>query len=133
MWSVRKAGLWFVVAGFALGFAGCDNRLLDPAQIGRFRPAPAVNLILDSLGVAEEAPVAWEKAEEPRPEDIVASEGDYVLRAGDVLRISIFELLQEGASMVSDYVVSESGKVSIPEVGVIRAGGLSETQLEEGC
>ncbi len=127
----RRAGLWCVVAGFALGFAGCDNRLLDPAQIGRFRPTPAVNLILDSLGVAEETPVAWENAEEPRPEDIVATEGDYALGAGDIVRISIFELLQEGATMVNDYVVSESGKISIPEVGVIRAGGLTETQLEE--
>lgn len=131
MWSVRKAGLLFAVAALSFGFAGCDNRLLDPAQVGRFRPTPTVNLILDSLGVAEEAPVAWEKAEEPRPEDIVASQSDYVLRAGDLLRISIFELLQEGASMVNDYVVSESGKISIPEVGVIRAGGLTETQLEE--
>ena len=89
--------------------AGCSNKLLDPTQIGRFRPTPAVNVILDSLGVAEEAPVAWKVADDPRPQDIVAVQGDYTLRTGDMVRISIFELFQEGTPMVNDYVVSETG------------------------
>jgi len=111
--------------------AGCSNKLLDPTQIGRFRPTPAVNVILDSLGVAEEAPVAWKVADDPRPQDIVAVQGDYTLRTGDMVRISIFELFQEGTPMVNDYVVSETGKLSIPEVGVMQAAGLTETQLEQ--
>ena len=129
--SVRKAGVFGLMAMLGLSSAGCDNKLLDPTQIGRFRPTPAVNVILDSLGVAEETPVAWENAEEPRPRDITAVRGDYTLRGGDLVRISIFELFQEGATMVNDYIVSETGKVSIPEVGVVQASGLTETQLEE--
>ena len=58
--TIRRAGSLMLIACLGLGFAGCDNKLLDPTQIGRFRPAPAVNVILDSLGVAEETPVAWE-------------------------------------------------------------------------
>lgn len=129
--SIRKAGLFGLVVILGLSSAGCENKLLDPTQIGRFRPAPAVNVILDSLGVAEETPVAWEKADEPRPKDILAVRGDYTLRSGDLIRVSVFELFQEGVTMVNDYVVSETGKVSIPEVGVLLAGGLTETQLEE--
>jgi len=45
--------------------SGCGNKFFDPTQVGRFRPVPAVNVILDSLGVAEETPVAWEQAQEP--------------------------------------------------------------------
>jgi polysaccharide biosynthesis/export protein len=129
--SIRKAGLALLVVSLGLSSAGCDNKLLDPSQIGRFRPTPAVNVILDSLGVAEETPMAWENADEPQPKDIVAVRGDYTLRAGDLVRISVFELFQEGATTANDYVVSETGKVSIPEVGVVRAAGLTETQLEE--
>jgi len=129
--SVRKAGVFLLMAILGLSSAGCDNKLLDPTQIGRFRPTPAVNVILDSLGVAEETPVAWGNADEPRPSDIVAVRGDYTLRSGDLIRISIFELFQEGTTMVNDYAVSETGKVSIPEVGVVQAAGLTETQLEE--
>ena len=42
-----------------------------------------------------------------------------------------YELFQEGVPAVNDYIVSETGKVSIPDVGVIQAAGLTERQLEE--
>jgi polysaccharide export outer membrane protein len=119
-----------VAAAMGASLAGCNNKVLDPTQIGRFRPTPAVNVILDSLGVAEEPAVAWEAAGEPRPDDIRAVKTDYVLQPADVVRVSVFELLQEGTVLVNDYIVSETGKLSIPEVGVIQAAGLTETQLE---
>ena len=120
-----------LVSGVSIGLAGCNNKILDPSQIGRFRPTPAVNVILNSLGVAEEAAVAWENAQEPQPSDIVAVKADYALRPGDLVRISIYELFQEGVPAVNDYIVSETGKVSVPDVGVIQAAGLTERQLEE--
>jgi polysaccharide export outer membrane protein len=123
---------WFLFCSYALLFvSGCGNKFFDPTQIGRFRPVPAVNVILDTLSVAEETPVAWEQAEDPRPADTMVTESDYVFRSGDIVRISIFELLQEGVQFVNDYVVTETGKISIPEVGVVEAAGLTETQLEE--
>jgi protein involved in polysaccharide export with SLBB domain len=112
-------------------FSGCGNKFFDPTQVGRFRPVPAVNVILDSLGVAEEAPVAWEGAEEPLPVDTMVTEADYTFRSGDVVGISIFELLQEGVQFTNSYVVTETGKISVPEVGVLQAAGLTETQLED--
>ena len=111
--------------------SGCGSKFFDPTQVGRFRPVPAVNVILDSLGVAEEAPVAWEDAEEPLPIDTVAMESDYAFRAGDIISVAIFELLQEGIQFVNNYVVTETGRISIPELGVVKAAGLTETQLEE--
>ncbi len=120
-----------VAAVLCVGFSGCGNKFFDPTQVGRFRPVPAVNIILDSLGVAEETPVAWESAEEPRPSDVAAMERDYVFRAGDIVRVSIFELYTPGVAVVNDYVVTETGKLSIPDVGVVQAGGLTETQMEE--
>ncbi|GAH35889.1 unnamed protein product, partial [marine sediment metagenome] len=122
----------FCVLLLFLSFSsGCGNKFFDPTQVGRFRPVPAVNVILNSLGVAEEAPVAWEQAQEPLPIDTVAVESDYVFMAGDVINIAIFELLQDGIQFVNNYVVKETGRISIPEVGVIEAAGLTETQLEE--
>jgi len=111
--------------------SGCGNKFFDPTQVGRFRPVPAVNVILDSLGVAEETPVAWEQAQEPLPIDTMAVDSDYVFRAGDIITVAIFELLQEDVQFVNNYVVTETGRISIPEVGVIEAAGLTETQLEE--
>jgi len=126
--SFLYAALFLLFSGL---FSGCGNKFFDPSQVGRFRPVPAVNVILDSLGVAEETPVAWEGAEEPLPVDTIATESDYVFRSGDVVSISIFELLQEGVQYANSYVVNETGKISIPEVGVIQASGITETQLED--
>jgi protein involved in polysaccharide export with SLBB domain len=120
-----------VVLGVCIAGAGCNNKLWDPSQVGRFRPTPAVNVILDSLGVADEAPVAWETAEEPRPSDIVAEQGDYVLCSGDIIRVSIFELYAEGQMVTNEYVINETGRISIPDVGVSQVVGMTETQLEE--
>ncbi|MCE5340183.1 MAG: polysaccharide biosynthesis/export family protein [Planctomycetaceae bacterium] len=110
---------------------GCSKDHLDPSQIGRFRPIPAVNLILDSLGVAEESASAYEGAEEPKPSDVVPYERDYTFGAGDTIRIQIFELLQENYAYVDNFIVNESGNISIPEIGQIQAAGMTESQLED--
>jgi len=120
-----------ILSVLSVCIGGCGNKFYDPTQVGRFRPVPAVNVILDSLGVAEETPSAWEGAEEPKPVDTMVFESDYVFSPGDVLRISIFELLQEGVPFINDYIVTETGKVSVPEVGMVEVEGLTESQLEE--
>ncbi|UCG57670.1 MAG: polysaccharide biosynthesis/export family protein [Phycisphaerales bacterium] len=131
MKRMQTSVLILVSSALCVNFLGCNNKFFDPTQIGRWRPTPAVNVILDSLGVAEETPVAWEDAEEPRPSDIVALETDYVFQPGDLVRITIFELFLEGTTLISDFTVTETGKISIPDVGVIQAAGLTEAQLEE--
>ena len=131
MTGTYRMRLLITAVAIVLGLTGCSKDHLDPTQIGRFRPAPAANVILDSLGVAEESAPAYEGAEDPKPVDVVAYEQDYAFSSGDVIRISIFELLQEGYPYVDNFVVSESGNISIPEIGQIQAGGLTEAQLEE--
>ncbi len=111
--------------------AGCEDKFWNPSQVGRFKPVPAVNVILDSLGVADETPAAWETGEEPRPADAIAYDTDYVFGPGDNVIISIYELLQEGQMYANRLVITETGKLSIPDVGVVNAAGLTESQLEE--
>jgi protein involved in polysaccharide export with SLBB domain len=127
--KVELSGLAFMV--LCLFCVGCSEKVLDPSQIGRFRPVPVVNVILDSLGVEDEPEPIYAGAEDPRPEDIIVYEQDYVFGIGDAIRISIFELLQQGRNYVNDFVVTESGRISIPDVGQIRAAGLTEIKLEE--
>ena len=110
---------------------GCGNKFFDPIQIGRFRPVPAENIILDSLGVAEETPLIREGTEEPLPIDVMVFETDYVFGPGDIVNVAIFELLQENRMFSSQYVINETGKISIPEVGTVEVTGLTESQLEE--
>ena len=122
--------IFMLIAVVIIG-AGCNDQTLDPTQIGRFRPVPVVNVILDSLGVEDEPVPIYAGAEDPRPSDIINLEQDYVFGVSDVVRISIYELLQAGQPYVNDYIVTESGRISIPEVGQIRAAGLTEAKLED--
>jgi polysaccharide export outer membrane protein len=111
--------------------SGCGDKFWDPTQIGRFRPVPAVNVILDSLGVADEKPSQWENAEDPRPVDIMTFDQDYTFAPGDIIRVYIFELYQVGLPYINDFTVSESGRISLPEIGALDVVGLTEAQLEE--
>ena len=42
-----------MACGALVCVSGCTAEFWDPPQLGRFRPTPAVNVILNSLGVAE--------------------------------------------------------------------------------
>lgn len=128
VWQHIARGL--AICALVVSVFGCGNRFWDPPQIGRFESRPVVNVILDSLGVAEEAPLPWDAAEEPMPTDIVPQRSDYVLAPGDLVRISILELYAENQVFTAEYVISETGRISIPEVGIIEAAGLTETDLE---
>jgi hypothetical protein len=133
--KTRTVAIVFLVAPLlsvlSACLVGCGNKFFDPTDIGRYRPVPVVNMILPSLGVAEEAPSAWADAEEPKPIDTMVFETDYAFGPGDVIRIAIFELFQEGVVFTNDYIVTETGRISIWEVGGIEAGGFTESQLEE--
>jgi len=131
MERMRSIAIVFIFGFLAICLVGCNDKFMNPTQLGRFRPVPAVNVILDSLGVAEETPSEWAGAEEPKPADVVPYETDYVFGSGDVVRISIFELRQEGEPYINDYIVTETGKLSLPDVGIVQASGLTESQLEE--
>ena len=123
--------LTLFLALYAVLLSGCGDKFFDPTQIGRFRPVPAVNVILDSLGVADESSSEWAGAEDPKPIDVRVFETDYTFAPGDVVRVSIFELLSSDDNFIDNYIVTETGKISIPEVGVIEIAGLTESQLEE--
>jgi polysaccharide export outer membrane protein len=127
----QKISLIIVLGCQMALLSGCYNDILDPTQIGRFEPTPTVSVILDSLGVADEPSPTYEGAEDPQPADMVNIETDYVFGSGDAVRISIFELYQTGQMYVNDYIVTETGRVSIPDVGQVQAAGLTEAQLEQ--
>jgi polysaccharide export outer membrane protein len=129
--SRSRVGLSAALIAISFAAVGCGEKFWDPTQVGRFRPVPAVNVILDSLGVAEETPATWETGEEPRPADVVAYETDYVFGPGDVVLINIFELFNQSAMYSNQFVITETGKLSIPDIGVVEAAGLTESQLEE--
>jgi protein involved in polysaccharide export with SLBB domain len=115
------------------------NSFLDPSQVGRFdRDNPFGDVrpvkwpILEQLDVVDEPIDRWSSATDPTPADLVAQNKEYTLGPGDILRISVYELVQPNTEYLKDQAqVSESGTVSIQNLGAVQVAGLTAREAEE--
>ncbi|HUO09589.1 MAG TPA: polysaccharide biosynthesis/export family protein [Phycisphaerae bacterium] len=151
----RRAIQALLVATMASGMMGCEelkgvpkavneyfnlrNSFLDPSQVGRFdyeHPfgdvKPVKWPILEQLDVIDEPVDRWTTATDPTPADLVADKHEEVIGPGDILRISVWELVQPNAEYARDQAqVSETGGVSIQNLGTVQVAGLTPSQIEE--
>jgi polysaccharide export outer membrane protein len=67
----------------------------------------------------------------PTPEDLKPSTADYVLGAGDLVDITVFELMQPGTPYVSRQRLSQSGQITFPYIGTVKCAGLTTRGLED--
>ena len=99
-----------------------SSALLPSAARWLRRLASAFVLGLVLLGLLPAAALA--QAAVPAPND---TQRDYVLGAGDVVRISVFQ----NPDLSLEARVSEGGSISYPLLGSVRLGGLSVQQAEK--
>lgn len=104
---------------------------VEPLSVGRFRRAPVTSVILPNLGVVDEEPEVFAGAREPEPRDLIPERREYAIGPGDEILISVFELLNVRVDWRSILVVSETGRVTMPEIGTFRAAGQTELELAE--
>jgi len=134
-WTERLAGSAWVLAAGVLLIAGCAQN-----EIGRYNWWPTVvnnplrvrNPIVKSENYWVQREV--EPAEEfpgPTPEDLARPEQDYILGAGDLADVTIFELLMPGAAYMTRQRISQSGRVTLPYLGSVQCAGLTARGLEE--
>ncbi len=120
-----------------LALSGCTGwSVTDPAgSLGRWKPQPAVQPILQTLSAAEELEtLEYEEfgyAEDPTPEDLQAITENYAVGPGDVINVQIFELLNPDTPYGEQLVVDDLGFITIQHVGQIKADGLTSDELTE--
>ncbi len=109
-----------------------DNGFIDPSEVGRFKKQPLLMPILSSLETGIEEPnEQFSNATDVRPDDLVASSLDYIIGANDLLVVSITDLVGTNVETLKQSRVSESGNISLPLLGQVKAEGLTESQLEQ--
>lgn len=123
-----------LVVGLVLaGGTGCNsifNGLLDPSQVGRFRGPVITNEIRRSISVADEPRIEIE-AEEPTAEDLEVRKRDYALEAGDIIELSIFDLLSPGQPWVEGRQITQEGYITLPQFKRdLKVEGLTARELE---
>jgi protein involved in polysaccharide export with SLBB domain len=102
-----------------VALAGCAS---EPAATPRpliTRPSPAPS----------PSPVRYSDV---RPEDLIPpAPGDYRVQPGDVLEVTIGDLIAPGVETTKRCRVSGSGTISLPLVPPIPVAGLTEAQINE--
>ena len=117
---------------FSLSFlAGCEtDGFVDPSRTGYFETTPSAMPILGRIDVIEQASDQLEFVK-PTAADLKPSSTVYTFAAGDVLQISIPNLMQTGATEQADRIIDQSGYVQLPVIGKVLAAGLDTEQFEE--
>lgn len=121
-----------LVALLCCATPGCAmlNSFLDPTTVGAF-PSDYRERGIRRVLTPRESPPGLANATEPMPDDLTVKYEDYRIGPGDQLAIVIEDLLAQGAQEGFQIEVSPTGYVRVPQLGSIKAGGLTETELEQ--
>jgi polysaccharide biosynthesis/export protein len=133
----RRPAAWTPPALLAalVVLAGCETPgFLDPGEMmrGGANKARLIVPIVPSLAEGlDEIDPDFASAEDIRQADLKASQTDYVIGRNDLISVSISEVAGNGVETVKTTRVSESGNISLPLVGTVKAAGLTEAELEK--
>lgn len=125
----RVVGM-FVLIGL-VPLSGCEvDSFLDPSVVGRWERTPVVLPILDRLNVIDAPAYQVEGLSQVQPEDLIQEVREYVIGPGDVISVSVFELMQTNVDSVLSRRVDELGMIRLPVIGQVKAQGTTPSGLE---
>jgi polysaccharide biosynthesis/export protein len=104
------------------------NGLLDPTQAGNFEKSTS-NEIREALSILDE-PTGIQNADEPTAQDVTAEFAEERIGPGDVMNVSMFEVLTPGVATNIQVRVGNSGFETFPVVGQARVLGLTPREME---
>lgn len=114
------------------GLAGCEwDSYLDPSVVGRWENTPTVAPILERIEVIERDEGEFVEVTQVRPEDLVPVIEDYVVGAGDLLNVQIFDFIAQGQIAPFELEVDNSGTITVPSLGRVPVQGLTVEQIRE--
>jgi protein involved in polysaccharide export with SLBB domain len=119
-----------LAAAVALG--GCETKgLIDPGEMMRTTKVQLTVPVMSSIAQGlDEAEIEYASAVDVRQSDLKADQSDYIIGRNDLLSISITDVAGPGVESVKTSRVSESGNISLPLIGTVKATGLTDAELE---
>lgn len=118
-------------------WGGCaalpPNSFFDPTKVGQFTAASTGYQENDIKRVltARDTTAGPQNATEPTPSDLEVRNEEYRLGRGDVVVVQIPDLIAAGQVYEAQLEINNAGEVRLPQLGTIKAVGLSETEFEE--
>ena len=116
----------------ALAATGCElDSFMNPSVVGRWERTPVVMPILDQLDIIDEPTADPPGLSQITPADLEPDIKEYVIGGGDVVAISVFELVAPGQDFTTTRRVDALGNMRLPIVGTVKVSGQTEEQLEK--
>ena len=112
--------------------AGCDiDSYADPSNVGRWENTPVMLPILKQLDVIEEPQQVMPGLSQITSDDLIPLITEYTLGPGDLVTVTVFELITPNVESVQTRRIDELGFIRLPIIGQIKASGLTTKQLEQ--
>ena len=114
------------------GLTGCETNgwLIDPQRTGYFETTPTAIPILTRIDVIEQAADTSVEYTQPTAEDLVPVQLEYRLASGDIVKVSIPQLVSAEQTDISTRVVDQAGRITLPIIGQVQAAGQTVPELE---
>ena len=130
--KTARSLLWAtLIAGVAQLF-GCEvDSFFDPSKTGRFEPMATMIPILERLDVIEQEEDPFAAATQVTPEDLLPSDLEYRLTAGDIITVEVLDLQQPGLLTVATRAISASGMFRLPVIGDVPTAGLTPQEFQD--
>ncbi len=106
------------------------NSFLDPTKVGMF-PLEYREGGIRRVLTPREGPIGLANATEPTPEDLVPIYEEYRLKELDAVALSIEDFLRTGLPSQFALEVNPNGYIRLPQIGLIKAVGMTERELED--
>jgi len=111
---------------------GCvGDSWFDPTVMGRWENTPAVAPILDRLDIIESDTSDLVETTPPTAADLIPEVQPYIIGAGDLLTIDIFELFATATPYQAQRIVDQTGQITLPLIGSVNCAGMTEEGVRD--
>jgi polysaccharide export outer membrane protein len=132
---IKGSALWMILLVIVCGgggISGCEtDSFFDPSRTGYFEHYPTMIPVLDRLDVIEQEQDYFANATPVMSEDLEPRDLEYYLYPGDIVTVGIFELFEVARWATVTRRIDAGGYYRVPELGDIRAAGLTAQQFED--
>lgn len=128
----RKFALLLGLA-VVVGLTGCSNwdSFGNPSIVGRWERTPTRVPILTHLAAIEDPHEQWVDRTEITPEDLIPQTDPYRVGPGDIVSMTIWDLVARGNVETITRQVDQNGYVEVPQLGRIFINALTEPEVSQ--
>ena len=128
------SGRVLAIGGVTLGvfaLSGCKSSFMDPSTTGRHEWTPTIMPILDRISSIEEGTGDIVDYTEPLAEDLIPRPTSYRIGPGDLLQVTIFDIIEPNSREAYEVPVDPRGLIEIPQLGRIDVGDKTTEEAQQ--